>query len=233
MIELNSLQQTLGVSFEDVSHLQQALIHRSYLNETSDNSLQSNERLEFLGDACLGLVVTEKLYHDFPDLQEGDLTEFRSALVQTGSLAQVADSLSLGECLHLGRGEDESGGRQKRRNLAGTLEAVIGAILIDQGFDTAKKFILRILEDRFKPDMIESLQKDPKSRLQEITQSQNQQVPVYKIVSSAGPDHEKVFTAEVFLEEVIIGSGSGNSKQRAEKLAAKSALEKLEGEFLV
>lgn len=224
----DSLQEILGISFNDSTLLDQALVHRSYLNEAPDGFyMDSNERLEFLGDAFLGFAVAEKLYTEFPAFHEGNLTKLRSSLVRTDTLARIAKSLNLGEHLYLGKGEDESGGRQKRRNLACTLEAVIGAVLLDQGAEIARRFVLRLLADEFEPTIEEKLEKDPKSKLQETIQAQRQITPNYRTVDSSGPDHEKVFAVEVCIDDVVLGYGTGKSKQRAEKAAAKDALRKL------
>jgi len=228
--ELDSLQEILGFSFEDISHLQRALVHRSHLNEASGSALESNERLEFLGDALLGLVIAEELYRRFPDFQEGDLTRLRSALVRTETLAGVARSLQLGDYLQLGRGEEETGGRNKQRNLACVLEAVIGAVFIDQGFDMSKEFILRILDSEFETAIEGNLESDPKSKLQELIQARDQITPAYRTIDSFGPDHDKVFTVEVLANDIVLGQGAGTSKQRAEQEAARAALEKLKEE---
>jgi len=234
LTELDSLQEVLGVSFEDIFLLQQALVHRSYLNEANGFSLPLNERLEFLGDAFLGLVVTERLFKDFPDLQEGELTKLRSALVRTDTLARVAVSLDLGNHLLMGKGEKETGGRQKRRNLACTFEAVVGAVLVDQGLEKARDFVLRALASEFGSTIEEKLEKDPKSKLQEGLQASQRPAPTYRLVESTGPDHEKVFTVEVLAEGIVLAQGTGKSKQKAEQVAAREALKKLEkGEGLV
>jgi len=228
--ELNSLQNILGVTFRDVSFLQQALAHRSYLNENEDFPLPSNERLEFLGDSLLDLVIAGKLYADFPDLPEGDLTRLRSALVRTEMLASVAHSLNLGQYLYLARGEEASGGRQRQRNLAATLEAIIGAVFVDQGFDTAKDFVLRMLSSELERVTKAELPQDPKSKLQQVIQAKQQFTPVYRTVDTSGPDHDRVFAVEVFAGETLLGRGSGKSKRAAEQEAAKTALQKLEVE---
>ena len=229
MTELDSLQEIIGTTFVDVSNLEQALVHRSYLNENDYFPLPSNERLEFLGDALLGLVVAEKLYRDFPDFPEGDLTKMRSALVRMETLARVARSLNLGDYLYLGKGEEGSGGRFRQRNLACGLEALIGAVFVDQGFEVAREFVLRILSSEINLLTREKLAKDPKSKLQEVVQAQQQFPPIYRIADSTGPDHEKIFTVEVSVGDVLLGSGKGRSKRRAEQEAAKAALKKLEG----
>lgn len=230
MLDFVNLQATLGIDFGDLSLLQQALVHRSYLNENPDLPLASNERLEFLGDAVLGFVVAEGIYHRFPDLSEGELTKLRSALVRGETLGRVALSLNLGEYLYLGRGEEESGGRRRTRNLGCTLEAVIGAVLIDQGLDAAKSFILRILGSELERAIEDKLAADYKSRLQQIIQSERKITPVYRTIEEVGPDHAKVFTVEVLAGDSILGQGSGASKRAAEMEAACEALESLTGE---
>lgn len=227
MTELTSLQQTLCVSFKDIALLQEALVHRSYLNESPDCSFPSNERLEFLGDAFLGFVVARKLHADFPALAEGGLTRMRSALVQTRTLARVAESLGLGDYLVMGRGEEETGGRHKPRNLASAFEALVGAILVDQGSERAEEFVLRALASQWQAAARERIEKDPKSTLQELLQANHHLPPVYRLVSATGPDHARVFTVEVLDGEVPLGQGTGVSKQSAEQAAARSALEKL------
>ena len=229
MLDFVNLQATLGVKFRDLSLLQQALVHRSYLNENPDLPLASNERLEFLGDAVLGFVVAEEIYQRFPDLSEGELTKFRSALVRGETLGRIALSLNLGEYLYLGRGEEESGGRHRKRNLACTLEAVIGAVLIDQGLDAAKSFILGILGSELERAIEDKLAADYKSRLQEIIQSERKMTPVYRTIEEVGPDHAKVFTVEVLAGGSILGQGRGPSKRAAEMEAAREALESLSG----
>lgn len=230
LIEIDSLQEILGITFREVSHLRQAFVHRSYLNETHSFSVESNERLEFLGDALLDFVVAERLYSDFPSSPEGDLTKLRSSLVRTETLARIASSMKLGDYLYLGKGEDGSGGRLRQRNLASVLEAVIGAVLVDRGFDVAREFILTIISDELKLVTSKKPKKDPKSKLQEAIQAEQRLTPTYQTVDSMGPDHDKVFIVEVFTGETLLGQGSGKNKRAAEQEAAKSALKKLKGE---
>ena len=230
LTDLDDLQATLGVTFEDPSLLQQSLVHRSYLSENPHFALSSNERLEFLGDAVLGFVVAEEIYHRFPDLSEGEMTKLRSALVRGETLGRVALSLNLGEYLYLGHGEEENGGRQRSRNLGRALEAVIGAVLVDQGMDAARGFILRILGGKLERAIEDKLRADDKSRLQQITQSEKKMTPVYRTIEEVGPDHAKVFTVEVLAGDSILGKGSGRSKRAAEMEAARDALKGLTGE---
>lgn len=232
MSELDSLQQNLGVPFEDDTLLRQALVHSSCLNEIPEPESGSNERLEFLGDALLYLVMAEELYQRFPDFHEGELTVYRSALVRTDTLARVARSMNLGDYLYLGKGEEETGGRRRERNLAGVVEAIVGAVLIDQGFEAAREFALRLLKDEFNRLGQKGPDADHKSRLQEVMQAQGHPSPDYLTVDSCGPAHDREFTVEVFDGDILLGSGTGPSKQKAEQRAAQAALEKFEGDTL-
>lgn len=233
MTEIDSLQKVLGIAFQNVSCLETALVHRSYLNEAAAPVQESNERLEFLGDALLGAAVSDELYRRFPDSPEGDLTRLRSVLVQTETLARVAGSLNLGRYLLMGKGEEESGGRGKQRNLACVLEAIIGAVFIDQGFGVVRDFVLRILEKEFETVSKADFGRDAKTKLQELMQARNKMTPVYRTIDSSGPDHDRIFTVEVFAGESLLGRGAGTSKQRAEQEAAGNALKELEGEGFV
>ncbi|MFC1847784.1 ribonuclease III [Chloroflexota bacterium] len=229
MTDIANLPAVLGISFRDISILQQSLVHRSYLNENPDPNLASNERLEFLGDAVLGYVVAEEIYHRFPDMSEGELTTLRSALVRGETLGRVAMTLGLGEYIYLGHGEEESGGRSRPRNLSCALEAVMGAVLVDQGLEPARDFILRILGTELERAIEDKLVADYKSRLQQIIQSERKITPVYRTVEEMGPDHAKVFTVVVLAGNSILGRGSGRSKRAAEMEAAREALETLSG----
>ena len=227
MAELAVLQEILGVSFKDLSLLEQALVHSSYINENPDFAPTSNERLEFLGDAVLGLVVAEKLYQDLPSFTEGEMTKLRAALVRRDTLARAARAISLGDYLYLGKGEEASGGRRKPVNLAGALEAVIAAIFLDQGSATAKNFILRLLNKELQKVVSQGAGVDYKSQLQELIQAREQQTPAYYVIEATGPDHDRRFTVEVRAGDTVLGRGSGKSKKEAETEAARSALERL------
>ena len=227
--DLGALQAVLDVNFKEESLLQQALVHRSYLNENSVLQLVSNERLEFLGDAVLGFVVASELYSRFPDFSEGELTKLRSALVRGETLSRIALSLQLGDYLYLGRGEEESGGRSRSRNLSCTLEAVIGAVFLDQGLDVAKGFILKLLDSELDGVVEDKFAADYKSRLQQVIQSEHKITPVYRTIEEMGPDHAKVFTVEVLAGDTILGQGCGRSKRAAEMDAARHALQGLTG----
>jgi len=220
------LQNKLRVSFNNLNLLQQALVHRSYLNENPEFSLGSNERLEFLGDAVLGFVVAEELYLRFTDLNEGEMTQLRSALVRQDSLARLASNLELGDFLYLGQGEEKSGGRERPRNLACTMEALIGAIFMDQGSANTRDFILRTFSCCIQ-QLIEEGLVDYKSRLQELAQARKQEKPIYRLVEATGPDHDRRFCVDVVIDGEVLGQGWGKSKRSAEKEAAHQALENM------
>jgi ribonuclease-3 len=222
-----SLQNTLGVKFNDLSILQQAFVHRSYLNENPDLAMDSNERLEFLGDALLGFVAAEDLYQQFATLSEGEMTKLRAALVCQDNLAQLASSFQLGDYLFLGQGEEKSGGRQRARNLACAAESLIGAVLVDQGFFAARDFVLRLFDNNLWQAVEDRLTTDYKSRLQELAQAEKKEIPRYQLVETLGPDHDKDFSVEVLLGGEVVGRGCGKNKQSAEKEAARQALENL------
>lgn len=231
MADLAGLEETLGIDFKDASLLEQALVHRSYLNENPACNLASNERLEFLGDAVLGFTVAGKLYHDYPNFTEGDMTRFRAVLVRRETLARMAETIGLGGYLFMGKGEEASGGRSKPANLASALEAVIAAIFLDRGSSSASDFIIRLLGTELKEVVSHGTGVDYKSRLQEFIQSREQQTPTYCLIEATGPDHGKTFTVEVKLGEIVLGRGRGKSKKAAETEAARSALEKLCSNF--
>ena len=202
-------------------------MHSSYPNENPDFARPSNERLEFLGDAILNFIVAEKLYEEFPKIPEGELTEIRASLVCRDTLAELASSLKLGDCLLLGRGEEANGGRMKASNLANAMEALIGALYLDQGLARARRFILRQLKPELKK--IKAGKKTPnyKALVQEFIQGQRRPTPVYRLVEATGPDHSKQFTAEILVEGEALGRGTGKSKKTAESQAARVAWEKL------
>ena len=231
MTDLTALQQTLSILFNDLSLLEQALVHRSYINENPGLAPTSNERLEFLGDAILGWVIAEKLYRDYPQFSEGKMTRLRSALVRRDNLARIARTISLGNYLYLGKGEEASGGRDKPTNLAGALEAVIAAIFLDQGSTITRDFVLSLLNEELQKVVSQGVKTDYKSQLQEIIQSRQQEAPAYYLVEAVGPAHNKRFTAEVRVGGSVLGRGSGRSKKAAETEAARSALERLSTNF--
>jgi len=231
LADLTALQETLGISFNNPSLLEQALVHSSYVNENSSLAPTSNERLEFLGDAILGLVVAEKLYQDFIHLSEGEMTKLRAALVCRNTLYRMARAIRLGDHLYLGKGEEASGGRSKPANLAGALEAVIAAISLDQGLATARDCILRLLNPELQKVLSYGAGVDYKSRLQELFQARQQLTPTYQVIEVVGPDHAKEFIVEVKVDDTVLGRGSGKSKKAAETEAARAALERLPTNF--
>lgn len=231
MADLAALEQTLGISFNDLSFLEQALVHRSYINENPGLAPVSNERLEFLGDAVLGLVIAEKLYLEHPQCSEGEMTKFRSALVRRDTLARIARTISLGNYLYLGKGEEASGGRYKLANLAGALEAVIAAVFLDQGPATARDFILKLLSKELQKVVSHGVETEYKSQLQELIQSRQQITPTYQLAEAVGPAHNRKFTVEVKVKDTVLGRGSGKSKKAAETEAARLALERLSINF--
>lgn len=227
-VDLAEFERTLGITFRDKALLQRAFIHRSYMNEVDDSeSLSDNERLEFLGDSVLEFVVSELLYQNFPQYQEGELTSLRSALVQQRTLAAFARKLHLGDYLLLGKGEEDSGGRTRPVTLCATFEAVLGALYRDQGIEVVKDFLLPLIEKEMERVLKTKLSKDPKSRLQEWSQSELGLRPRYETVESLGPDHDKVFTMQVAIGGTPCGLGRGRSKQAATQAAASMALHRL------
>src|SRR6266567_2806644 len=206
--------------FTNEKLLELAFIHRSYLNE-SKNVDESNERLEFLGDSILSFVVSEHLYNAYPDFDEGILTNLRSLVVNTKSLAKLAKKLDFGSQLMLSRGEEDSGGRENESMLANTFEAVIGALFLDQGIDAVKTFLYAVLIPEIEEYVQKRVFKDPKSLLQEYVQARKQNSPVYKVTNEEGPAHAKQFTIGVFVGENQVGEGKGKSKQEAEERAAE------------
>ncbi len=227
MIDWNDCQKNLGISFRQESLLEQAFVHLSYLNENPGFGRPSNERLEFLGDAVLNFIVTEKLYEEFSKLPEGELTEIRASLVCRDTLAELASSLKLGDWLLLGRGEEANGGRAKASNLANAMEALIGALYLDQGLAKARRFILRQLKPELEKIKAGKTTPNYKALVQELIQGQKRPTPVYRLVEATGPDHSKQFTAEILVDGEALGRGTGKSKKVAESQAARAAWEKL------
>lgn len=216
-------EEKLQVTFNDIQLLVTAFTHRSYLNEHKKSAKEHNERLEFLGDAVLELVVTEYLYlnHDDP---EGILTNWRSALVRTESISAAAATFEFEPLLRLSRGEKQGTPRARAQILANSYEAVVGAIYLDQGYETAKQFIERSVLSTFSTILETGSWMDPKSHLQEVVQSKEGHTPVYKVLDESGPDHDKTFKVGVFVDNRLIGEGSGPSKQAGQQEAAEQAL---------
>lgn len=216
----------LGFTFKRPRLLNQALIHRSYLNEQRQIK-ESNERLEYLGDAVLELIVSEFLYRQFPKKPEGQLTSLRAKIVQTKTLSAVAQTLQLGQYLKMSRGEKASGGATNQSLLADTLEAVIGALYLDKGYDQAQKFVKKYLLNDFKKLITKPQVQDFKSQLQELVQAKKGDSPTYELIKAEGPDHNRTFTVGVVFFGKRQTTGTGRSKQAAQQEAAKKALEKL------
>lgn len=212
--------------FKNKKFFNQAFIHRSFLNETKEE-LSSNERLEFLGDSILSFVVSKLLFNTFPQFDEGILTNIRSILVNTKSLATIAQELNLGSLLKLSKGEEESKGRQNQSLLADSFEAFIGALFLDQGIEKTEEFLIDIFESKAKEVAKSKSFKDPKSLLQEYIQSRRKSSPVYKVLKEIGPAHSKSFIMGVFVKNKLVAQGKGKSKQEAEEDAASLALEVL------
>jgi len=222
---LSELEKKIDLVFKNKDLLILAFVHKSFINEHTEEKVY-NERLEFLGDAVLELSVTQFLYHNYPDQPEGQLTSWRSALVKGKNLAKVSKNLELGQFLLLSRGEDLSGGREKEYILANTCEALIGAISLDQGFETANSFILKHIVVMLDDIIAKGLNVDAKSRVQELAQDKFNVTPTYELISEEGPDHDKKFIMGIYFGKRLAGEGEGPSKQDAEQAAACNALEK-------
>jgi ribonuclease-3 len=226
--DLAAIQHRIAVEFRDQTLLRAALTHPSYANEHPDEAGETNERLEFLGDAVLGLVVAESLYERFPEESEGRLTEWRAQLVMGPTLARVAEELGLGAALRLGRGEEATGGRERDRNLERCYEALVGAVMLDQGLELARDFVHRTLKDEFSRLDADQASINPKGALQQLTQGESGR-PEYVTVAEEGPEHAREFAVEVRIDGLTVGRGRGASKQLAEKAAAYEALDQLRG----
>lgn len=223
---VDALQRDLNLQFREPMLLREALTHRSYLNEINQ-AWPSNERLEFLGDAVLGLISTDYLFERFPKLGEGELTNLRSALVRTETLARFAGEMQLGKYLFLGRGEEISHGRERPAGLACAFEALLGALYLDQGYERGRTFAMGFIEPELATVLEGRLHKNAKSVLQELVQAGMQQTPTYHLVQESGPDHAKAFTVEVRVGHRVLGRGHDRSKRGAEQAAAETALERL------
>jgi len=222
---IHEFESVLGITFNDISILERAFTHRSYLNEHPSLGLEHNERQEFLGDAVLELVVTDHLFRNYPN-PEGDLTNWRSALVKTESLSAVAKQLELEPYLKLSRGEAKGNDRSRALIMANCVEAIIGGIYLDQGYDEAKSFIEKYIIAPLPKILEDGSWIDPKSRFQELAQEKEGHTPQYKVMEETGPDHDKLFTIGVYLGSNLMGQGSGSSKQAAQQAAAANALKK-------
>lgn len=223
---LQDFEQHNSVSFKNKLLLEQAFIHRSFINENPRSGLEHNERLEFLGDAVLELVVTEYLYVQYPHQNEGDLTAYRSALVNATTLGEVADMLMFNDMIKLSKGEAKDVSRARSSILADAYEAFVGALYLDQGYPSAKEFIARTLLIKTDDIIRNGLYKDAKSFIQEKAQEIFGLTPFYKVLNEEGPDHDKIFNVGVYFGEELIAEGEGKSKQEAETVAARNALAK-------
>ena len=224
---MKTLETKLGYQFQNPKLLDHALTHSSYANEHHLGSISSNERLEFLGDSVLGMIVADHLYRTFPDLPEGDLTRIRANLVCEGSLVLVAKEWDLGRYLKLGKGENACGGRSRPSILADAVEAVLAAVFLDGGLAHDRDIIQRFLLDRM--ELVNRASRDHKTYLQELVQRKSGQVLSYELIGESGPDHNKTFQMQVLLNGQPIGQGTGHSKKEAEQAAANAAIERLEG----
>jgi len=223
-VDIPLLEQKLGVIFKNKNLLKEALTHRSYLNENPSWPLPHNERLEFLGDAVLELAVTEILFSRYPTSPEGELTSIRSALVNYQMLADIAKNMELGDYVFLSKGEAKDAGKAREVILANAFEAILGAVYLDAGYESAKNFIEKAVMGRLDEVIEKKLYQDPKSLLQEIVQEKLRATPTYSVLSEKGPDHAKIFKVGVFFNGDLIAEGEGASKQEAEVEAAKNAL---------
>ena len=222
---IKDLEAAIGYKFKNITLLQIALTHSSYANEQWHDSLKSNERLEFLGDSVLGMVVAEHLYKTFPDRLEGDLTRMRADMVCEASLAKIAERIELGQYLLLGHGEEQSGGRNRPSILADAVESVLAACFLDGGMDAARSFIEKFVLCNVPQSRLRNV--DYKTALQELVQQKKNQQISYRLVGESGPDHNKSFCVEVTLNGTVVGKGTGSSKKRAEQDAARIAMETL------
>jgi len=227
------LAHRLNIDFVDPPLLNQALLHSSYINERDLSPSEGNERLEFLGDAVLGLIVTEELYRRYGDKSEGELSKVKSVVVSRKVLAEKAKQMDLGSHILLGKGEELTGGRSRKSILANTFESLVGAVFLSGGIHFTRQFVLRYLEEDIEQVALGQGLRDHKSELQEILQRENGQLPRYRVVDISGPDHDKLYQVEVLLESEVLGAGEGKSKKSAEQAAAQQALSKISGERTV
>jgi ribonuclease-3 len=225
MKDFKEFEKIIGVEFQDKELLRQAFIHRSYINENRGTGLDHNERLEFLGDAVLELIITDFLYHKYKDKNEGELTSYRSALVNATTCSDIATKLTVNEFMLLSKGEAKDVGRARQYILANALEAIIGAIYLDRGYEASKIFVEKNFTPLIDKIMKEGLHIDAKSLFQEKAQEVDGYTPVYKTIKESGPDHDKIFTVALFVGTEKVGEGEGKSKQDAEQDAARKALQ--------
>lgn len=225
MKDFANFEKKLGLNFKNKDLLTQAFTHRSYLNENTDFNLEHNERLEFLGDAVIELIVTEHLYKEYPEKAEGDLTNWRAALVNAKMMTSVAEELGFNDYLLLSRGEAKEGGKARAYILANTFEALLGALYLDSGYKPCDEFIKKYLLNNLPSIIKDGSYKDSKSKFQEKAQEKVSITPNYKVLKESGPDHDKIFVVGVYLQKELVAEGRGSSKQEAEEAAAELALE--------
>lgn len=225
--DYSKLEECINYTFNELSYISEALTHSSYANEKIDKTINHNERLEFLGDSVLSIVVSDYLFMKYPDFPEGELTKIRSKIVCEATLAECARSINLGEYMYFGKGEEMTGGRDRASILADAFEALIAAIYLDGGLKSARVFILDVMDSKITDAIMGKIFVDYKTRLQEIVQSRKVKKIRYEVVDEQGPDHSKVFFTEVIVNDQIIGRGKGNSKKEAEQNAAKMGLGRL------
>jgi ribonuclease-3 len=226
-IDLYDFKKKIGIEFKDTALLERVFVHSSYSHENHEYININNERLEFLGDSVLNFVISAKIFEDFPDLPEGKLTEIRVSLIREETLARIASTLDLGKYLCLGKGEEATGGRKRQTNLADTLEALIGALFLDQGLSKTRSLILKLFNEHLELIKDGSIAINYKSRLQEFTQAKYSILPQYTLTEETGPDHDKNFIVQALLGDRVLGTGSGKSKKAAEMEAARLACDEL------
>ena len=232
-MDIDTFQSRINIRFHNQSLLREALTHRSFVNEQEDEqTTRDNERMEFLGDAVLDYITASLIFKQFPDMPEGQMTRLRAALVRTEALALLARQCQLGEAMLMGKGEVNSGGRERINNLCGGFEAVVGAIYLDQGLEAVKDFVTPLLLELQKDVIEEALRKDPRSQFQEWTQSVLSITPEFHVVDTVGPEHEKEFIVIVVLDDQIVAAGQGPSKRAGAQSAARIALEKVNQSLL-
>jgi ribonuclease-3 len=225
-VDIQEFSKRIGASFNDPALIIEAFTHRSFVNENRSGGARHNERLEFLGDAVLELIVTDYLYHKYPHANEGELTSFRAALVNTDSLSNTARHLGMNDLLRLSKGESRDLGRARHYILANVFESVVGALFLDKGIEAARDFIVRFLLPQTDDIVVKGLWRDAKSTFQEKAQEYESVTPTYKVLEESGPDHDKKFTIGVYLNDELIAEGEGHAKQEAEQDAAHLALKK-------
>lgn len=225
--DLENFEKEIQYNFKNKTNLILALTHSSYANEFKSEKLSSNERLEFLGDSVLSVVISENIYKNYSHLTEGEMTKFRANVVCESSLENCANNLNIGQFLLLGKGEEITGGRTRTSILSDAMEALIGAIYIDGGFESAKNFVLNQMKKYVDDSIKGEIFMDYKTQLQEIIQKSNDQKVTYEIIDEKGPDHSKIFVSQVKLDDEVIGVGKGRTKKEAEQMAAKTSLKKI------